>query len=146
MGMLREEDDGAVNMLLEDVLYKDRDFVLIDESHNLRHRDTQRYKVVEAFLSTGRRCCFLTATPRNKSAWDVYSQIKLFHQDDITHLPIDPPNLKEYFKMIEKGEKRLRDLLVHILVSGTVYLVAVWQFTLEKVVRERLALRIKTLM
>ena len=25
MGMLREDDDGAVNMLLEDVLYKDRD-------------------------------------------------------------------------------------------------------------------------
>jgi len=38
MGFLREEDDGAVNFLLDNVLYKDRDFVLIDESHNLRHR------------------------------------------------------------------------------------------------------------
>jgi hypothetical protein len=116
MGFLREEDDGAVNMLLEDVLYKDRDFVLIDESHNLRHRDTQRYKVVEAFLSTGRRCCFLTATPRNKSAWDVYSQIKLFHPDDKTDLPVDPPDLKQYFKLIEDGERKLPDLLANILI------------------------------
>jgi superfamily II DNA/RNA helicase len=119
MGMLREEDDGAVNMLLENVLYKDRDFVLIDESHNLRHRDTQRYKVVEAFLSTGRRCCFLTATPRNKSAWDVYSQTKLFHQDDKTDLPIDPPDLKQYFKLIEHGERKLPDLLANILIRRT---------------------------
>ncbi len=119
MGMLREEDDRAVNMLLEDVLYRDRDFVLIDESHNLRHRDTQRYKVVEAFLSTGRRCCFLTATPRNKSAWDVYSQIKLFHQDDKTDLPIDPPDFKQYFKLIERGERKLPDLLANILILRT---------------------------
>ena len=119
MGFLREEDDGAVNMLLENVLYKDRDFVLIDESHNLRHRDTQRYKVVEAFLSTGRRCCFLTATPRNKSAWDVYSQIKLFHQDDKTDLPVDPPDLKQYFKLIEDGQRNLPDLLANILIRRT---------------------------
>jgi superfamily II DNA/RNA helicase/HKD family nuclease len=119
MGFLREEDDGAVNFLLDNVLYKDRDFVLIDESHNLRHRDTQRYKVVEAFLSTGRRCCLLTATPRNKSAWDVYSQIKLFHQDDKTDLPIDPPDLKQYFKLIEDGERTLPDLLSNILIRRT---------------------------
>jgi hypothetical protein len=100
-----------VNRLLEDVLFKDRDFVLIDESHNLRHPDTQRYKVVEAFLSTGRRCCLLTATPRNKSAWDVYAQIKLFHPDDKTDLPVDPPDLKQYFKLIEKKERKLPDLL-----------------------------------
>lgn len=119
MGMLREEDDGAVNRLLEDVLYKDRDFVLIDESHNLRHRDTQRYKVVEAFLSTGRRCCLLTATPRNKSAWDVYWQIKLFHQDDKTDLPVNPPDLKQFFKKIENGERKLPDLLANILIRRT---------------------------
>jgi PLD-like domain len=119
MGFLREEDDGAVNFLLDNILYKDRDFVLIDESHNLRHRDTQRYKVVEAFLSTGRRCCLLTATPRNKSAWDVYSQIKLFHQDDKTDLPIDPPDLKQYFKLIEDGERNLPDLLANILIRRT---------------------------
>ena len=119
MGFLREDEEEGVTRLLNDIKYKDRDFVLVDESHNLRHPDTQRYKVVQTFLSTGRRCCFLTATPRNKSAWDVYHQIKLFHQDDRTDLPIDPPNLKEYFKLIDKAERKLPDLLANILVRRT---------------------------
>ena len=119
MGYLREDDIGAGNFLLEDVKFRDRDFVLVDESHNLRYPDTQRYKVVQAFLATGRRCCFLTATPRNKSAWDVYFQIKLFHQNDKTDLPIDPPNLREYFRQIDKGQRKLPDLLANILIRRT---------------------------
>ncbi len=118
-GYLREDDQGATNFLLDDVKFRDRDFVLVDESHNFRYPDTQRYKVMQAFLATGRRCCFLTATPRNKSAWDVYYQIKLFHQDDKTDLPVTPPDLKEYFKLIEKGEKKLPDLLANILIRRT---------------------------
>lgn len=119
MGFLREGDSEGVSWLLNDVKFKDRDFVLVDESHNLRHPDTQRYKLVQTFLSTGRRCCLLTATPRNKSAWDVYHQIKLFHQDDRTDLPVDPPNLKDFFKLIDKGDRKLPDLLAHILVRRT---------------------------
>ena len=126
MGKLRErvsedlEDiDGVPSSIFDDVRYRDRNFVLIDESHNFRHSDTQRYKVLQSFLATGRRCCFLTATPRNKSAWDVFHQIKLFHPDDITDLPIDPPDLREYFRKIEKGERRLPDLLGNILIRRT---------------------------
>jgi len=119
MGYLKEDEEGSLNFLLGDIKYRDRDFVLIDESHNLRYPDTQRYKVVQAFLATGRKCCFLTATPRNKSAWDVYHQIKLFHQEDRTDLPVDPPVLKEYFKLIEQGEKKLPDLLANILIRRT---------------------------
>jgi superfamily II DNA or RNA helicase len=119
MGYLREEDDGSPNFLLQDVKYRDRDFILVDESHNFRHSETQRYRILQAFLSAGKRCCFLTATPRNKSAWDVYNQIKLFHQDDKTNLPVDPPNLKEYFRLIERGDKKLPDILVNILVRRT---------------------------
>jgi superfamily II DNA or RNA helicase len=119
MGYLREDDHGIVNLLLDDLKFRDRDFVLVDESHNFRHPDTQRYKVLQAFLATGRRCCFLTATPRNKSAWDVYYQMKLFHQDDKTDLPVTPPNLKEYFRLVEKGERKLPDLLSNILIRRT---------------------------
>ncbi len=119
MGYLREDENDGVARLLNDVLYRDRDFVLIDESHNLRHPESQRYKVVQTFLSTGRRCCFLTATPRNKTARDVYHQIKLFHQDDRTDLPVDPPNLKDFFKLIDRGERKLPDLLANILIRRT---------------------------
>ena len=119
MGMLKEDDESGFKLLLDDFKYKDRDFVLIDESHNLRNNVTQRYKVVETFLATGKRCCLLTATPRNKSAWDIYHQLKLFHQDDKTDLPIDPPDLKQYFQLVEKGEKKLPELLSHILIRRT---------------------------
>ncbi|MBI4715320.1 MAG: SWF/SNF helicase family protein, partial [Nitrospirae bacterium] len=67
----------------------------------------------------GRRALLLTATPRNKSAWDVYHQIKLFHPDDKTDLPIDPPDLKLYFRAIEQNRKKLPDLLVNILIRRT---------------------------
>ena len=119
MGLLREDDEDGLNVLLKDTKYRDRDFVLIDESHNFRYPDTQRYKVAQQFLSTGRRCCFLTATPRNKSAWDLYYQIKLFHQEDKTDLPVDPPDLKQYFKLIEKGDRKLPDLLSNVLIRRT---------------------------
>lgn len=119
MGLLREDEESGVARLLNDAKYRDRDFVLVDESHNLRYPATQRYKVLQTFLSTGKRSCFLTATPRNKTAWDVYHQIKLFNQDDRTDLPIDPPNLKEYFKLIEKGKRKLPDLLANILIRRT---------------------------
>ncbi|MEH2246444.1 helicase-related protein [Nostoc sp.] len=119
MGMLKEDDESGFKLLLDDFKYKDRDFVLIDESHNLRNHTTQRYKVVETFLATGKRCCLLTATPRNKSALDIYYQLKLFHQDDKTDLPIDPPDLKQYFQLVEKGEKKLPELLSHILIRRT---------------------------
>lgn len=111
MGYLRED----ARALLEK--YNERNFVLVDESHNFRHSDTQRYKVLQAFLlQDGKRCCLLTATPRNKSAWDVYHQIKLFHREDKTDMPIDPPDLREYFKRIEVGERKLPDLLYHLQI------------------------------
>jgi superfamily II DNA or RNA helicase len=119
LGKLREDEDGGLNALLEDVRYRDREFVLIDESHNFRHPETQRYKILEAFLATGRRCCLLTATPRNKSAWDIYHQIKLFHPDDRTDLPIDPPILRDYFRKVDKGERSLPDLLANVLIRRT---------------------------
>jgi len=50
---------------------------------------------------------------------DVYSQIKLFHQDDKTDMPVDPPDLNQYFKSIEKGERKLPELLRHILIRRT---------------------------
>lgn len=124
-GHLTESGNGS-NILLDDVMYRDRDFLLIDESHNFRHPDTQRYKLVEAFLASGRPACLLTATPRNKSAWDVYYQMKLFHQQDKTDLPIDPANLREYFKLIEKGQRSLKDVLSNILIRRTRHHILRW--------------------
>jgi superfamily II DNA or RNA helicase len=119
MGKLREDQDAESTFLVDDELYQSRDFVLIDESHNFRHSNTQRYRLLEEFLGDGKRCCLLTATPRNKSAWDVYTQLKLFHQNDRTDIPVNPPNLQEFFKGVERGTHRLHELLANILIRRT---------------------------
>lgn len=85
------------------------DVVLIDESHNFRNPDSQRYQAMESFLR-GKKVILLTATPRNNSAWDLYYQLRLF-QDDVTPtLDIGAhDNLKKYFKRIGDCEKNARD-------------------------------------
>ncbi len=119
-GMLREDAQYGAEWLLYDERYRHRDFVLVDESHHFRNTDTQRYRVLQNYLATGeRRVVFLTATPRNESVWDIYNQLKLFHPTDLTQLPIDPPNLRAYFKAVEDGRKRLPELLAHLLIRRT---------------------------
>ena len=86
MSQLLAHEDRGVD-LLADVQYRDRDFVLIDESHNFRHHTSQRYQELQRFLSTGRKVCLLTATPRNSRSKDIYNQIRLFHRDETTNLP-----------------------------------------------------------
>lgn len=103
-----------------DSLYKERKLVLIDESHNFRHPDTQRYKNLQPFLHLpGTKVVLLTATPRNKLARDILNQIRLFHPEDTTDIPIYPSSLTRYFKAIEAGDKDLRDLLRHVLIRRT---------------------------
>jgi superfamily II DNA or RNA helicase len=118
MSLLQSDPDRGVN-LLDDVRYRDRDFLLVDESHNFRHHSSQRYEELQRFISTGRKVCLVTATPRNSRALDLYHQIKLFHPEEKTYLPIDPPDLREYFRLIDKGERRLEDLLRHVLIRRT---------------------------
>jgi superfamily II DNA or RNA helicase len=118
MSLLREDDD--FHILLDDEKYRDRDFVLVDESHNFRHPSSQRYKVLQTYLQSGdRNCVLLTATPRNKTAWDIYHQIQLFHRGEITLLPVDPPHLRNYFKLVESGDRSLPTLLSHLLIRRT---------------------------
>ena len=120
MGLLHEMDPHGVEWLLHDDRYRNRDFVLVDESHNFRNTNTQRYRVLQSFLASGdRRVAFLTATPRNKSVWDIFNQLKLFHPEDKTLLPVDPPNLRTFFQGVEAGERRLPELLAHILIRRT---------------------------
>jgi superfamily II DNA or RNA helicase len=120
VGLLREDEQYGPEWMLHDDRYRYRDFVLVDESHNFRHTGNQRYRVLESFLATDdRRCVFLTATPRNKTAWDIYNQLRLFHQQDLTDIPVDPPHLRQYFGLVEEGERRLPALLAHLLIRRT---------------------------
>ena len=119
MGELRESGDHGDQWMLYDERTRYRNFLLIDESHNFRNTDTQRYRVLDQFIDGNDcPCVLLTATPRNKSIWDIYSQLKLFHDEERTDLPVDPPNLRAYF-VVEEGKRRLPALLSHLLIRRT---------------------------
>lgn len=91
------------------------DMVLIDESHNFRNPDTDRYKILQPYLR-GRQVILLTATPQNKSVWDYYYQIKLFHQQERTTFPISTARLDTFFNQCEEHPAQLAQLLQHILI------------------------------
>jgi superfamily II DNA or RNA helicase len=131
MSMLRESrtsGDGASSGAMDDDRFQDCRFVLIDESHHFRYSEPQRYHILSDYLlgGTDRKVLLLTATPYNKSPWDVYNQLKLFHPGEIASIPIEPRNLRRYFRRVEDGERRLPDLLVHLLVRRTRWQLLRW--------------------
>jgi len=121
MGLLSQK--GHERMLADNWRYRDRDLVLVDESQNFRYRDTQRYAALQLFTQT-RPTILLTATPRATSAWDIYHQIKLWHPQDTTEIPINPPNLPEFFRKVEPRNEEppsrdLQEILNHVLIRRT---------------------------
>jgi superfamily II DNA or RNA helicase len=78
--------------------------VLIDESHNLRNREGQRYKAILEYLrSCQSRVVLLSATPYNKQYLDLANQLRLFLPEDKA-LPCRPMRLIE---QDFKGNERL---------------------------------------
>ena len=57
--------------------------VIIDESHNLRNRETKRYARIHEYLrDNDSRVILLTATPYNKTFIDIANQLRLFVKAD----------------------------------------------------------------
>lgn len=91
------------------------ELVLFDESHAFRNPETQKYKMVAPFLQN-KKVVLITATPQNKSIYDIYHQIKLFNPSDKISAPIYPSSLKQFFKQCEDNPKAVSELLTHILI------------------------------
>ncbi len=67
--------------------------LIVDESHNLRNPESQRYKQLKDFLDQSEcKCVLLSATPYNKSYLDLAAQIGLFWGEN-EPLPIRPERL-----------------------------------------------------
>ncbi|MDW8333807.1 MAG: helicase-related protein, partial [Bacteroidia bacterium] len=79
----------------EKELDKTGDFIIIDESHNLRNIRGKRYKRISGYLQKRRnanpdaRVLLLTATPYNKDFSDLYAQLA-FIIDPEAALPVKP--------------------------------------------------------
>jgi hypothetical protein len=127
MSILRDGDGLSL-----DKQFPQHKVVLVDESHNFRHTDNQRYRALQPFLHRpGMKAILLTATPRNTRARDVQNQLTLWMDDDARTIPINPPLLSTYFKQIESIEAserktgqrvsgpHLPDVLRHVMVRRT---------------------------
>ncbi|OGL44939.1 MAG: NgoFVII family restriction endonuclease [Candidatus Schekmanbacteria bacterium RBG_16_38_10] len=57
--------------------------LIIDESHNLRHRDGKRYRAIQEYIQENEcKCIMLSATPYNKNYLDLSNQLRLFVTED----------------------------------------------------------------
>ena len=98
--------------------YRDREVVLIDESHYFRNSDTKRYYEIQPFL-IGKKVILITATPQNTSIWNIYNQIRLFNQEGSNDYQVKGGSLKEFFDMVEENRAKIQNLLSKILIRRT---------------------------
>ena len=56
--------------------------VMIDESHNLRNREGQRYRAIQEYIQQNEsKVILLSATPYNKNYVDLSNQLRLFVEE-----------------------------------------------------------------
>ena len=90
---------GRINKLKKERRYK---LLIIDESHNFRTRDSNRYGELHGYIKKNEsRVILLTATPYNKAFADIANQLRLFIPDDLD-LGIRPDT---YIRNIGGAEK-----------------------------------------
>jgi superfamily II DNA or RNA helicase len=109
--------ENGVNLSEPKYRTTDRQIVLLDESHRFRNRDTDRYRILSQYAE-GKRCILLTATPYSLHPRDIYSQIRIFADDELD-LGLNPPRLNEFFRDIEEGKTSLVDVLRPLLIRRT---------------------------
>ena len=107
--------------LYQDYLYKDRDLVLLDESHHFRNHTSRQYENLQQFMQArDAKAILLTATPFSNTATDIKNQIMLFHQSPKTFIPpANETDLDRYFIQVKNEEADLVDLLRNIMIRRT---------------------------
>lgn len=107
--------------LFSDYRYKDRDLVLIDESHHFRNNNSRQYENLHQFMQArDAKAILLTATPYSNTATDIKNQIMLFHQTSKTFIPpANETDLDRYFRQIKNGDADLTDFLRNIMIRRT---------------------------
>jgi superfamily II DNA/RNA helicase len=114
----------------------DVDVVMVDESHNFRNRNAQRYENLERLLiannrrgvSSGERkkLILLTATPINNNVFDLYNQINLFTGGDRAYFAsAGIGDLQKYFITARRANQQqetgvaLFNLLEEVVIRRT---------------------------
>ena len=101
------ESKGKIDQILKHHESREYQNVIIDESHDFRNEETQRYEYLSE-ICKGKNVILISATPFNNSPSDLLSQIKLFQPAHNSTLP-NPKvrDLESYFKGLEKRQMRV---------------------------------------
>jgi len=119
------ESTGTRSFVPEE--YLDYDVVLIDESHNYRNANTNRFSKIMRVLSGGKRklVILMSATPINNSLFDLYNQLSLITAGDDTYFAsLGIRDMREVFlkaerKGLEHGLLDILRLLDELVVRRT---------------------------
>lgn len=109
-----DEDTGESDSdEIEEIKVDSYGLILIDESHNFRNSDTQKYSAVNDLIGLINPTPFvalLSATPQNNSPKDLYNQIRLFQRTpNNSNLPnVEGGKLDTFFSEMEKRFKEAR--------------------------------------
>jgi superfamily II DNA or RNA helicase len=93
---------------------QDADILLVDESHNFRNRNAQRYENLERILAANNRrgkisgerkkLILITATPINNNVFDLYNQVNLFTGGDRSYFAaVGIGDLNRYFQVARRA-------------------------------------------
>lgn len=108
-----EDDNDSDSDEIEEIKIDSYGLVLIDESHNFRNSETQKYKAIDdliGFINPNPFVALLSATPQNNSPKDLYNQIRLFQRTpNKSNLPnVEGGKLDSFFNAMEKRFKEAR--------------------------------------
>lgn len=94
--------------------------IVVDESHNFRNCNTNRWENLFRLLTSGdenKKFILLTATPVNNTVFDLYQQLRLISRDAPDFFAeTGIPNLLGYFKRAEENKDALYEVLEAIAV------------------------------
>ena len=110
IGNYDDEFDYDDNNIAAGISTTDFGFIMIDESHNFRNSETQKYAALDTLIdkikaTTGSTpfVGLLSATPQNNSPRDLKNQIYLFQrQRQKTNFPVEGGKLDSFFSEKEK--------------------------------------------
>ena len=110
---LENADDIEDSDEIENIEFRNYGMVLIDESHNFRNSETQKYKAIDdliGLINPTPYVALLSATPQNNSPKDLYNQIRLFQRTpNNSNLPnVEGGKLDSLFNAMDRRFKEAR--------------------------------------
>lgn len=101
------ESKGKLDKILKHHDKTEYQNVIIDESHEFRNEETQRYEYLYD-ICKGKNVILISATPFNNSPMDLLSQIKLFQPAHNSTLPNSKVrDLENYFKRLIRRQQEV---------------------------------------